>query len=573
MKKHLFTCFLASLCLYGSSLTAQVADSPTGADFLHRSRPIVPHGLRDTHRGGETRSDTLSSAAGLLHPAAQAERPVFLYGELESPYPIDSLKITFWEHYLDRFVTNTGVVSTYVVPVQGSLLQGAADKWVFAFTSPGIGRIGYLSLSNPSGDFFFDRYLVEPGDSVFLDLNLKEGSLGFSGPAAPKFEAQYQLDRARKKQEYLQPPTFHLSEGQDPAEREQYYRSISADDFPFSLRTMGFISSGEERTEWVLSQMETTLAGDPRMAVFEAYRESLSPEVYQVLLANTIGSYGYAKMALLKNLDSAEQDLRKKLLEELWLGMQKSPVADSVAVLSSAYADFLLEKISMESLQSGIPLFTLVAQKYSGELHDLLLGKFLLANYRRLPDFERNFTSALDRITTPYLRESIAGLLEVHRHGATVEELELISEEGERTSLADYQGKTVLLAFWFSGCLPSKMLHERQLTEVMEELGDRKDFELLSISTDPTQEIWRQYLNETPSYHFGNTHLYMGGRDVHPFLAHYDIIAYPQMMLIDASGHLVRSVKMPSSTEGLINLISPLLTGDDSANLSTYIQP
>ncbi len=61
MKKLLLLCFLAALCLPGSSLKAQsgVAESPTGADFLHRSSPTVPHGLRDTHRGGETRPDML----------------------------------------------------------------------------------------------------------------------------------------------------------------------------------------------------------------------------------------------------------------------------------------------------------------------------------------------------------------------------------------------------------------------------------------------------------------------------------------------------------------------------------
>lgn len=59
MKKHLFTCFLASLCLIGSTTTAQVADSP-GADFLHRSVPQLSTDYGDTHRGGETRSDTLS---------------------------------------------------------------------------------------------------------------------------------------------------------------------------------------------------------------------------------------------------------------------------------------------------------------------------------------------------------------------------------------------------------------------------------------------------------------------------------------------------------------------------------
>src|SRR5690606_27780143 len=59
MKKHLFTCFLASLCLYGRSLLAQVADSP-GSDFLHRSMPHVSTEQGGTHRGRIVRSDTLN---------------------------------------------------------------------------------------------------------------------------------------------------------------------------------------------------------------------------------------------------------------------------------------------------------------------------------------------------------------------------------------------------------------------------------------------------------------------------------------------------------------------------------
>ena len=52
MNKSIYTCFLASLCLYGSTSTAQVADSPTPEYDL-----VYPTGV---YRGGETRSDTLT---------------------------------------------------------------------------------------------------------------------------------------------------------------------------------------------------------------------------------------------------------------------------------------------------------------------------------------------------------------------------------------------------------------------------------------------------------------------------------------------------------------------------------
>ncbi|WPR77694.1 TlpA disulfide reductase family protein [Algoriphagus sp. NG3] len=61
MKKLILICLVVPIAIGipTSTLLAQVADSP-GADFLHRSSPQVSTEQGGTHRGGETRSDTLS---------------------------------------------------------------------------------------------------------------------------------------------------------------------------------------------------------------------------------------------------------------------------------------------------------------------------------------------------------------------------------------------------------------------------------------------------------------------------------------------------------------------------------
>ncbi|WBL43558.1 DUF3738 domain-containing protein [Algoriphagus halophytocola] len=59
MKKLILICLLGLLCLPTSTSTAQVADSP-GADLPHRSTPQFSSGMGETHRGGDSRSDTLS---------------------------------------------------------------------------------------------------------------------------------------------------------------------------------------------------------------------------------------------------------------------------------------------------------------------------------------------------------------------------------------------------------------------------------------------------------------------------------------------------------------------------------
>jgi hypothetical protein len=78
--------------------------------------------------------------------------------------------------------------------------------------------------------------------------------------------------------------------------------------------------------------------------------------------------------------------------------------------------------------------------------------------------------------------------------------------------------------------------------------------------------LWKTYLNENPSYSFGNEHLFLGGRDVHPFLQYYDIQAYPSLMLVDKDGRLIRSLQMPSLATDLIELISKYLLPIQNTN-------
>ncbi|MBN7817502.1 TlpA family protein disulfide reductase [Algoriphagus pacificus] len=62
MKKILFSCFLVLLCLYGSTLKAQVACSPPGFELV--DCPGLP-ALAGSHRSGVTRSDTFYSVTAL----------------------------------------------------------------------------------------------------------------------------------------------------------------------------------------------------------------------------------------------------------------------------------------------------------------------------------------------------------------------------------------------------------------------------------------------------------------------------------------------------------------------------
>ncbi|WP_157243600.1 hypothetical protein, partial [Algoriphagus resistens] len=136
MKKLILLCFMGLLCLPISTTTAQVADSP-GADFLHRSGPSVSFGLGDTHRGGETRSDTLPENSGLVDHSGQGqkgegssasrdiqENPMLFYLQVKSDIPPNNLRITFLEGVID---TGTAMPRLYEATEQfqpGSMWDG-----------------------------------------------------------------------------------------------------------------------------------------------------------------------------------------------------------------------------------------------------------------------------------------------------------------------------------------------------------------------------------------------------------------------------------------------------------------
>ncbi|WP_339879094.1 TlpA disulfide reductase family protein [uncultured Algoriphagus sp.] len=583
MKKTLLTCFLASLCLYGSTLTAQVADSP-GADFLHRSSPSVPFGLRDTHRGGETRSDTLPEQNGLVdHSVAKGQEgesssasvgedfrkeglSVFVYGEIRSGAMSDSLLLTFWEKYLGRYVSYVGMDSEYVVLEEGSMLQGAAGKKVLHYESLSISEEAYISIASVLGDQYLDRFLVEPGDSLIFSLDLRLGQLIFAGPDALKFELQHTLAREENKASFMETPAFHLQAGQDPDVQQESFMDRSPLVDGYAPRSMEFIAFGADRRKWMEARLKKLPSEDSRLWILEEYRGRFSDEFLDILRADVLGESVSQSISLIKNLPLESRSESQELLEEYLGKIGDLKISPDAAASSAFYQEYLLERESLLSIYSGEGLFSRLEARFSGEVYDRMVGRFLFENYYRLPDFGNALARVTDRISDTEIRLGLESLAAAHRVGSLVKELPLIDTNGDSTDLEAYRGKTVLLAFWFPGCLPSKLMHEGQLSKVQKELEEREDFAILSINTDPDPVLWKTYLSENPSYSFGNEHLFLGGRDMHPFLKFYDIQAYPSLMLIDGEGKLIRSLKMPSKAESLIDLIQENLTDENHLN-------
>lgn len=85
--------------------------------------------------------------------------------------------------------------------------------------------------------------------------------------------------------------------------------------------------------------------------------------------------------------------------------------------------------------------------------------------------------------------------------GQTVPDFQLVDQDGEKTSLSDFQGKGVIISFLYTKCpFPDKcpMIRKKLagLADLMDKLGRKEQIQVLAITLDPANdrpEVLKKY--------------------------------------------------------------------------------
>ena len=134
------------------------------------------------------------------------------------------------------------------------------------------------------------------------------------------------------------------------------------------------------------------------------------------------------------------------------------------------------------------------------------------------------------------------GFAGVARVGDAAPDFKLQDLDGNEVSLADMQGKAVMVNFWATTCAPCR--HEMPaMQEIFEEYADQ-GFEILAVNQDLNEEDVAPFFYEE----FGLT--FTPVLDPRKAVAHeYGVFALPFSFFIDADG-IIQSVKIGAATKG-----------------------
>src|SRR5262245_15136229 len=121
--------------------------------------------------------------------------------------------------------------------------------------------------------------------------------------------------------------------------------------------------------------------------------------------------------------------------------------------------------------------------------------------------------------------------------------------KGEKSSLADYRGKVVVLDFWATWCVPCREMipHEREMVDKFKD----KPFALISISVDEDKKELEEFIAREP---MPWVHWWEGREG--PLTKQWNVHAFPTIYVIDAKGVIrfkhVRGAELEKAVEKLL---------------------
>ncbi|MDR7131662.1 thiol-disulfide isomerase/thioredoxin [Algoriphagus sp. 4150] len=584
MKKTLLICLLGYLCVPTSTTTAQVADSP-GADFLHRSVPQVSPEQGDTHRGGEIRPDTLPEKNGLVDHSGQGQKGegssasegALIYGEIINP---DSLHSLLVEVAPLGFNNSHPQEELELFTTHGTFFDGILDPRVQKFHAniPALSDVMYINLKLDNRPIL-ENYLISPGDSIKISIDLQRTMIVFGGPAGDWLETQYQVTRAQKQEIFDSPRYLYENDREALLDRDNNRERLELAEGQFGAR-LHILEQGKDGLRRDLELIKIDENKVPGFTVLESRKNLLSPKQYSLLKSQMLGQYygsqlsaarryGYG-MAKIQS-DSMALELFQNEMPKILAKVKPYFSALSASVLTEGYLLFASEWVQNQAIISNSMFQEVVKTEFQGELSDRLLVDYTVKHLTREVEPLALIDQVLPLLTTSRWSDNLQEYRNRFTLHVPLQTFALTSFTGDELKEEDLKGSPTLLYFYFSSCAASEGFFKNYLWPLYEELAEETGFKIVAVSVDNDSRLWKESIDTYSDSSLINTNL--PSRQWSAWLDYYLITGYPRTMLLDEDAKLLSlSLKGGKYADFRDRFLSLLLNGS-TPNTFSYLNP
>lgn len=547
MKKTLQTCFLALLCLYGSPpILSQVADSPR-------------------ERGG---SDSFPNPKN--HTAV-------IWGRVSEYSDRDRIDLEIFPEFYYESTKAPGSNSLRLPLRNGLLMEGAYPKdKSFQYNLESLEKPAWINLSLENSSPILNRFLVEPGDSVQVFVDLESISVVFAGKDSEKFQLQYQLQLLDKKEKAGEKPVLWTDDPQKVLGNPKYQAQLKE-----ASENAGPVLQVKN---WNGERLEDLKSFNPYTPDGLIYKKRVLIEEYRGILENRfldflkkeaeIQAWATQLFKVYSGISRKDENRDPSLqadferLAQLQLEESQKALGDEVVPYSAAMMDYLKAYTRIQAFLHQAETFEashLIPDPYWKQKHQVRL---LFENYQHLNSADSLLQATLENATELEFVNKLKTLQNTTKRGVAVQEFRFENESGDTVGLEQLEGaELVLVEFWITGCKACVAFNEQTLSALKERYADNSKVKILTVSADFNADLWKKSLESGKYTQSGFLNLYTGSANrKHPFLQRYGLSSYPNRILLDGEGKILQLSQVPFSQEELIPLIdSYLSTGPENS--------
>jgi peroxiredoxin len=204
-------------------------------------------------------------------------------------------------------------------------------------------------------------------------------------------------------------------------------------------------------------------------------------------------------------------------------------------------------------------LYEEINSKTSGLLRDKLISYLFCKKSGLSGDALALLPLALEKMQDSASKSLLQNFMNVKGKGVKAYDFNLSDVNGNRVSLTQFRGKTVICHFWFTGCWACIRLTQN-LEPMIERFRGDSSVVFININADNKREQWLKSVEGGNYTSKDEISLFTDGFGKnHPLMRHYNYTSFPKLMLIDKEGNLISSeVLEPTDTEtqlGFENLV------------------